>query len=86
MNPTNAMAQLWQTNLKANELTPFEGVLVPHETYRKMSESDFEKEIMTNRYQECIDRERELSPLFDFEGYALSFSIGVLAAAFVMKK
>lgn len=86
MIPTNATAQQWQTNLKANELAPFEGVLVPHETYRRMSESDLEKDLLSNRYDECLARENNMSPSFDFEGYTLSFSIGVLAAIFVMKK
>lgn len=80
------MAQAWQTNLRANELAPFEGVLVPHSTYRKMSDSDLEKDLISNKYDECMNRENDLSSRFYFEGYALSFSFGVLAAFFVMKK
>ena len=77
MIPTSAMAQRWQTILKTNEVSPFDGVLVPHETYRKMSDESLEYDIMTNRYQECLNRERESAPDFDWEVIGMSFGFGL---------
>lgn len=77
------MAQRWQTSLKINEPAPFSGVLVPNETYRRMSDQDLEYDIINSRYQECMTREHDGNPSIDIGGYALSFSLGIIGGILI---
>lgn len=75
--PMSASAQLLQQNLRANEISPFDGVLIPYETYRKMSQESLDFD-MTKSELEICKSEIPGALDIDFKGYVISFSIGVI--------
>lgn len=80
MIPTSVLAQQWQINLKKSELAPFDGVLVPHETYRKQDELNREFDLNKEELRNCLNKEEVKDPRgFEFIAHGITFTVGVAA-------
>lgn len=80
MKTTSALAQRWETMIIQNEIAPFSGVLVPHETYRKHSdlfrELDFTKEELRNCLEEKPETKTDMASILT--SFLLGFGVAVL--------
>lgn len=72
--------QNWEIVLKKNSPAPFDGVLVPEDSYRFYQKAAMRSDILQQN-------QNELRPTSDVWGLAVGFTIGVVVtAAFVQHK
>jgi len=66
----------WQTRLSEGQEAPFSGILVPSDTYRKMSASDLKSELLKEELRNCNSTCYQYEDKYDPK---LVFALGVLA-------
>jgi hypothetical protein len=78
------MAQL-QRKIQKSEPAPFEGILVPYETYRKMNADILEMDNTKDALSTCLSNSTGDSVLeVDWRGYTISFGVGLVGGMLLL--
>src|SRR5689334_8729475 len=77
--PISAWGQQWQINLRKNEPVPFDGVLVPYETFRKHEAEALELDLKSEELKNCLSSQPDRIPDgLHFGEYVLTFTVGAV--------